>query len=312
MEEDKPKIVVVGSSNMDLVVKSQRIPAVGETILGGDFIMVPGGKGANQAVAAAKLGAQVYFVAKLGEDIFGAQSLNNLKKEGVNTKYVLQTPDAPSGVALIMVDEEGNNSIVVAAGANQKLSAEDVKAARADIASAGAVVAQLEVPLETIECAAELANSSKTPFILDPAPACPLRAELLSKVDVLTPNETEARILTGVEVTDEQSARAASVKLLESGVKTVILTMGSQGFLLAEGESVQFVAGQKMEAVDSTAAGDAFAGSLAVGMAEGKTVFDAALFANYAAALSVTKMGAQPSMPTLDDVERYIDKVNGV
>jgi len=312
MEEDKPKIVVVGSSNMDLVVKSQRIPAVGETILGGDFIMVPGGKGANQAVAAAKLGAQVYFVAKLGEDIFGAQSLNNLKKEGVNTKYVLQTPDAPSGVALIMVDEEGNNSIVVAAGANQKLSAEDVKAARADIASAGAVVAQLEVPLETIECAAELANSSKTPFILDPAPACPLRAELLSKVDVLTPNETEARILTGVEVTDEQSARAASVKLLESGVKTVILTMGSQGFLLAEGESVQFVAGQKMEAVDSTAAGDAFAGSLAVGMAEGKTVFDAALFANYAAALSVTKMGAQPSMPTLDDVERYIDKVSGV
>lgn len=312
MEEDKPKIVVVGSSNMDLVVKSERIPAVGETILGGDFIMVPGGKGANQAVAAAKLGAQVYFVAKLGEDIFGAQSLNNFKKEGVNTKYVLQTPDAPSGVALIMVDEEGNNSIVVAAGANQKLSAEDVKAARADIASAGAVVAQLEVPLETIECAAELANSSKTPFILDPAPACPLRVELLSKVDVLTPNETEARILTGVEVTDEQSARAASGKLLESGVKTVILTMGSQGFLLTEGESAQFVAGQKMEAVDSTAAGDAFAGSLAVGMAEGKTVFDAALFANYAAALSVTKMGAQPSMPTLDDVERYIDKVSGV
>lgn len=312
MKEDKPKIVVVGSSNMDLVVKSERIPAVGETILGGDFIMVPGGKGANQAVAAAKLGVQVYFVAKLGEDIFGAQSLNNFKKEGVNTKYVLQTPDAPSGVALIMVDEGGNNSIVVAAGANQKLSAEDVKAARADIASAGAVVAQLEVPLETIECAAELANSSKTPFILDPAPACPLRAELLSKVDVLTPNETEARILTGVEVTDEQSARAASVKLLESGVKTVILTMGSQGFLLAEGESVRFVAGQKMEAVDSTAAGDAFAGSLAVGVAEGKTVFDAALFANYAAALSVTKMGAQPSMPTLDDVERYIDKVSGV
>ncbi|MHC4654845.1 MAG: ribokinase, partial [Planctomycetota bacterium] len=179
MKQDVPTIAVVGSSNMDLVVKSERIPATGETILGGDFIMVPGGKGANQAVAAAKLGAQVFFIAKLGDDIFGLQSLNNFKKEGVNTKYVLQTQEAPSGVALIMVDGEGNNVIVVAPGANNKLSPEDVKKAESDIASSGALVAQLEVPIETIEFAAGLANKSNVPFILDPAPAQKLSQELL-------------------------------------------------------------------------------------------------------------------------------------
>ena len=308
MEQDKSKIAVVGSSNMDLVVKSARIPAVGETILGGDFIMAPGGKGANQAVAAAKLGAEVYFIAKLGDDIFGQQSLSNFKKEGVNTTYVAQTKEAPSGVALIMVDEKGNNSIVVAPGANHKLSPEDVEQAASDIASSGAVVAQLEVPLETIECAAQLANRSEVPFILDPAPAQKLSAELLKMVDVLTPNETEAQILTGMEVTDEESARTASEKLLSSGVKTVILTMGEQGFLLADTEKTEFVTARKVQAVDSTAAGDAFTGSLAVGVAEGKTVSEAASFANYVAALSVTKMGAQPSMPTLQEVQDFMKK----
>ena len=308
MKRDKAKVAVVGSSNMDLVVKSTRIPAVGETILGGDFIMAPGGKGANQAVAAAKLGAQVYFIAKLGDDIFGQQSLNNFKKEGVNTTYVVQTNEAPSGVALIMVDQKGSNSIVVAPGANQKLSPEDVKKAESDIASSGAVVAQLEVPLETIECAAQLANSFKVSFILDPAPAQKLSAELLKMIDVLTPNETEAQILTDTEVTDEKSARRASDKLLSSGVKTVILTMGEQGFLLADTEKTEFVTARKVQAVDSTAAGDAFTGSLAVGLAEGKTVSQAASFANYVAALSVTKMGAQPSMPTLQEVQDFMNK----
>jgi ribokinase len=308
MKQDKAKVTVVGSSNMDLVVKSTRIPAVGETILGGDFIMAPGGKGANQAVAAAKLGAQVYFIAKLGDDIFGQQSLNNFKKEGVNTTYVVQTKEAPSGVALIMVDQKGSNSIVVAPGANQKLSPEDVKKAESDIASSGAVVAQLEVPLETIECAAQLAGKSSVPFILDPAPAQNLSAELLKMIDVLTPNETEAQILTDTEVTDEESARRASDKLLSSGVKTVILTMGEQGFLLADTEKTEFVAARKVQAVDSTAAGDAFTGSLAVGVAEGKTLSEAASFANYVAALSVTTMGAQPSMPTLQEVQDFMNK----
>jgi len=305
MPEDA-KVVVVGSSNMDLVVKSSRIPAVGETILGGDFIMAPGGKGANQAVAAAKLGAHVSFVAKLGDDLFGRQSLDNFKKEGLDTTHVTLSDEAPSGVALIMVDEAGNNEIVVAPGANARLSAEDVKKAEGDIASAGAVVAQLEVPLETIAFAAQLAHAAGVPFVLDPAPAQKLPADLLRIVDVLTPNETEAQILTGIEVHDEKTARAAAEDLLSTGVKTVIVTLGVQGFLLVDHETVQFVTARQVEAVDSTAAGDAFTGSLAVGMAQGKSLSDAALFANHVAALSVTRMGAQPSMPTLQEVGDFM------
>lgn len=308
MKQDVPTIAVVGSSNMDLVVKSKRIPATGETILGGDFIMAPGGKGANQAVAAAKLGAQVFFIAKLGDDIFGSQSLNNFKKEGVNTKYVLQTNDAPSGVALIMVDDEGNNVIVVAPGANNKLSPEDVKEAESDIALSGALVAQLEVPIETIEFAAGLANKANVPFILDPAPAQELSPELLNMVDVLTPNETEAQILTGIEVKDADSANAAAQKLLECGVKNVILTMGASGYLTVSDEGTEFVEARKVTAVDSTAAGDAFTGSLAVGLAKGQTLSEAALLANNVAAVSVTRMGAQPSMPTVQEVEAFISK----
>jgi len=294
---------------MDLVVKSPRIPAVGETILGEDFIMTPGGKGANQAVAAAKLGADVYFIAKLGDDVFAEQSLNNFKKEGVNTKYVMQTEEAPSGVALITVDDAGNNVIVVAPGANQMLSPDDVKKAESDITSSGALVAQLEVPLETVEFAAKLANNCGVLFILDPAPAQKLRPELLKMVDVLTPNETEAQILTGIEVTNEDSARTAAKKLLECGVKSVILTMGAKGFLLANDDRMESVPAVKVDAVDATAAGDAFTGSLAVGLAQGKTLPDAALFANYVAALSVTKLGAQSSMPTKEDVERFVRAV---
>jgi ribokinase len=309
MKQDVPTIAVVGSSNMDLVVKSKRIPVTGETILGGDFIMVPGGKGANQAVAAAKLGAHVFFIAKLGDDIFGLQSLNNFKKEGVDTRYVLQTKEAPSGVALIMVDDDGNNVIVVAPGANHKLTPEDVKEAESDIALSGALVAQLEVPIETIEFAAGLANKSSVPFILDPAPAQKLSAELLNMVDVLTPNETEARILTGIEVKHRDSANAAAQKLLEYGVKNVILTMGASGYLTVSDEGTKFVEARKVTAVDSTAAGDAFTGSLAVGLAKGQTLSEAALFANNVAAVSVTRMGAQPSMPTVEEIDKFIHEM---
>jgi ribokinase len=293
---------------MDLVVKSPRIPAVGETILGEDFIMTPGGKGANQAVAAAKLGAKVYLVAKLGDDLFGAESLGNFKKAGVRTEYVVQTKECPSGVALITVDRAGNNVIVVAPGANQKLSAEDVKAAGPVIASAGALVAQLEVPLATVEFAASLAHDCRVPFILDPAPAQELGPELLKMIDVLKPNESEAGILTGIEVADEGSARAACKSLLARGVKAVILTMGAKGFLLADAEGAQFVPAVEVDAVDATAAGDAFAGSLAVGLAQGQKLLDAALFANYVAALSVTKIGAQSSMPSKQEVAVFRKK----
>jgi ribokinase len=306
--QKKPKIVIIGSSNMDLVVKSPRIPVKGETILGGDFIMTPGGKGANQAVAAAKLGADVYFVAKLGDDIFGRQSLSNFQKAGIRTEYVYQAKDAPSGVALITVDDAGDNMIVVAPGANLKLSPHDVEKAQSAIASSGAVTAQLEVPLETVEFAARLASDASVPFVLNPAPAQKLSAEFLRMVDVLTPNETEAGILTGVEVTDENSAQIAAKDLLHSGVKAVILTMGAQGYLLATEDAVEFVPSIKVNAVDATAAGDAFTGSLGVGLARGKTLREAALFANHVAALSVTKMGAQSSMPDAEQVENFINQ----
>jgi len=235
--------------------------------------------------------------------------LNNFTKEAVNTKYIIQTEQTPSGVALITVDDAGNNVIVVAPGANQILSPDDVNRAESDIASSGALIAQLEIPLETVEFAARLANNCGVPFILDPAPAQKLSPELLKMVDVLTPNETEAQILTDIEVTDEDSACIAAKKLLECGVKSVILTMGAKGFLIADNDRIKFVSAVNVDAVDTTAAGDAFTGSLAVGLAQGKTLYDAALFANYVAALSVTKMGAQSSMPTRETVESFIKDI---
>jgi len=294
---------VVGSSNMDLVVKSARIPIPGETILGGDFLMVPGGKGANQAIAAVRLGAHVCFVARLGDDPFGRKSLENFQREGLDTRFVTLTSHVPSGVALITVDDAGNNAIVVAPGANARLSPDDVRRAESEIRSAGAVVAQLEVPMATVLCAAELANKAGVPFILNPAPAQKLSPALLNMVAVLTPNETEAQILTGVTVVDEDSARWAADRLLKTGVKAAILTMGAKGFLLADGSAMEFVSALKVRAVDATAAGDAFTGSLAVSLAEGRTLREAAMFANRVAALCVTKMGAQPSMPTRQEVE---------
>lgn len=290
---------------MDLVVKAARIPSVGETILGGDFLMVPGGKGANQAVAAAKLGAQVRFVARLGDDLFGRQSLANFARAGVETTFVTSTPDVASGVALITVDAEGNNVIVVAPGANAKLSPTDVERVGTDLRRAGAVVAQLEVPIETIARAGALAHEAGVPFILDPAPAQELSPELLRMVSVLTPNETEAGILTGVEVTDEASAHTAAAQLLDRGVGAVVVTMGGQGFLLADENGTEFVPALAVQAVDTTAAGDAFTGSLAVGLAQGQSLRDAARFAGRTAALSVTRMGAQPSMPTRQEVEAF-------
>lgn len=291
---------------MDLVVKSPRIPVPGETVLGGEFLMVAGGKGANQAVAAAKLGAKVFFVARLGNDLFGRKSLDNFRLEGLDATYVSLTSDAPSGVALITVDHAGNNAIAVAPGANARLSPEDVRRAEAEIRSAGAVVAQLEVPMSTVQCAAEIARDADVPFILNPAPAQWLSPALLGKVSVMTPNETEARILTGVDVVDAASARKAAELLLSAGVKAVIVTLGSKGFLLAEGNTTELVPAMEVKTVDTTAAGDAFTGSLAVGVAQGRSLCEAALFANQVAAFSVTRLGAQPSMPTRQELAEFL------
>jgi ribokinase len=223
----------------------------------------------------------------------------------VDTKCVTLVPEVPSGVALITVDEAGNNAIVVAPGANAQLSPEDVQRAQAEIRDAGAVVVQLEVPMDTVQCAAELAQEAGVPFLLNPAPARKLCPALLAMAAVLTPNETEARILTGIEVVDDDSARRAAARLLSVGVKAVVLTLGSKGFLLADGNTMEVVPAWKVKAVDTTAAGDAFMGGLTVGLAQGQSLRDAALFANRVAALSVTKMGAQPSMPTRKEVEGF-------
>jgi ribokinase len=298
-------IVVVGSSNMDLVAKAPRIPVAGETLTGTDFFMLPGGKGANQAVAAAKLGADVVFVAKLGKDVFASKSLENFKSVNINTKHIEQLDGVPSGIAIIAVDDKGENIIIVVPGANGKLMPADVNKAESDIASAAVVVCQLEVPIETVEQAAKLANKNGVPFILDPAPARQLSDELLSMVDIIKPNETEAEILTGVKVTDEASAGKAADVLLAKGIETVIITLGEKGLMLATKDAKEMMATNKVKAVDSTAAGDAFTGSLAYGLANGQSLKDAAVYANTVAAISVTRLGAQSSMPTKEEVDAF-------
>ena len=297
-------ITVVGSSNMDLVANTPRIPAVGETILGSDFSMVPGGKGANQAVAAAKLGGNVFFIAKLGDDLYSTRSMDNFKAVGINTKYVFKTKEAPSGVALISVDENGNNSIIVIPGANHMLNMQDISQAETIIKQSKAIVCQLEIPMEVVEGVAELAKKYNVPFILDPAPAPTkkLSDKLLSCVDIITPNETEAKQITGIKITDDKSASQACDILLSIGIKTVILTMGDKGSLfVTRGEKV-VIPRINVQAVDSTAAGDAFTGALAYYLVQGKTALKAAKLANQVAAYSVTQNGAQPSMPTIHQV----------
>ncbi len=303
-----PKIVVVGSSNTDMVVKSDRIPVPGETVTGGTFVLAPGGKGANQAVAAARLGAQVTFVAKVGTDMFGKEAIENYQKEGIHTEYIEQDPNSATGVALILVDAQGENLISVASGANFQLKPDDVLKAESAIKEADLVVVQLETPLETIEFTAELAARAGVPLLLDPAPApdgC-LPDDLMKKITVLKPNETEAQRLTGIPVTDISSAQKAADVLLDKGVKQVLITLGSQGawFVETPGQG-ELIPAFPVKAVDTTAAGDAFSGALAVGLAAGEPFKNAALFASKAAALSVTQLGAQPSLPCLYDVENF-------
>ena len=306
MGSQSKHIVVVGSSNMDLVAKAPRIPITGETLLGTDFFMVPGGKGANQAVAAAKLGANVIFVARLGKDVFAEKSLENFKSVHINTKHIVQLEGVPSGVAIIAIDDNGKNIIIVIPGANGKLMPADAEKASADIASAGVVVCQLEIPIETVEKAAVLAAQNKVPFILDPAPARPLSDKLLSMVDVIKPNEIEAQTITGIKVVDINTASKAADWLLAKGVQNVIITLGDKGALLANKNGKETIESRRVKAVDSTAAGDAFTGALAFGLANGKSLKEAAVYANAVAAISVTRLGAQASMPTKKEVDAFI------
>lgn len=298
----KPSIVVIGSSNTDMVIKSAYLPKPGETILGGTFFMNAGGKGANQAVAAARLGGNVSFIAKVGNDIFGKEAIASFVKEGINTAHVFTDASQPSGVALINVDEKGENCIVVASGANATLSVTDIDEAKATITNAAIILMQLETPIDTIEYVASLAADHHIPVVLNPAPAAKLSDELLQLVSIITPNQHEAAMLTGIEVNDTASAKHAAKILNGKGVQTVIITLGAEGALLYHNDFFTEVAAPVVKAVDSTAAGDVFNGALTVALAAGKSLQHAVQYACNAAGISVTRLGAQASAPYRNEV----------
>lgn len=297
-------IVVIGSSNTDMVVKTSHLPAGGETVLGGDFFMNAGGKGANQAVAAARYGNRVVFVAKTGDDLFGRQVRKSMAEDGIVTDYVFVDKEHPSGVALITIDKDAENCIVVAGGANMYLSPADIDTAAEEILKADVVLMQLESPIETVAYAARMAAKAGIPVILNPAPA-PVEAlseALLKDLFLITPNRSEASRISGIEVTDMESAHRAAKAIHEMGPKNVIITLGSDGSLVYDGSMFMRVEALKVEAVDTTAAGDTYNGVLASVIAEGKSLIEAVREANIAGAISVTRMGAQPAAPTREEI----------
>lgn len=297
------EIVVIGSSNTDLVIKTQRIPEPGETVLGGVFMMTAGGKGANQAVAAARLGGRTSFVARVGRDMFGERALENYAKDNLNTDFVFVDETVPSGTALITVDGQGENCIVVASGANGALCRRDIDAVRERIAKAKYVLMQLEVPIETVEYAAEVATAEGAKVILNPAPAAPLSSELMRRLYLITPNRTESQLLTGIAVKGWADAEKAADILLRAGVENVVITMGTMGSLLKNATQCVRVPSRRVAAVDTTAAGDVFNGALCVALSEGKSLVAALEFATAASSIAVTRMGAQTSIPTRAEVE---------
>lgn len=300
-------IVVIGSSNADLVVSTDRAPEGGETVLGNGFIINHGGKGANQAVAVLRIGGNVFFISKIGNDIFGSQIRRHFEEEGMDVSYVFTDMSASSGVALITVDKNAENRIVVVPGANSNLSEEDIDNARSIVEQGEIVVLQLEIPIPSVRYAVRMATSLGKKVIVNPAPACPLPAEFLRDIYLITPNETEACILTGIPVEDEASAQRAAAALLRQGVQNVVITLGSKGALVCNAEVSMFIPAYRVKAVDTTAAGDVFNGALAVALSEGRTLPDAVGFACAASAISVTRPGAQSSIPFRDELDDFIN-----
>ncbi len=296
-------VLVIGSLNADLVVKSPRFPQPGETISGDDLQIIPGGKGANQAVAAARQGVKTTMVGRVGSDSFGPFLVENLKSNNVDTSQVLKT-DSATGTAIIVVDANGQNSIVLSPGANGMVTPADVDSA--SFSNSGLLLLQLEIPTPTVLRAAQRAREHGMQVILNPAPAKPLPAELLFNVDILIPNESELALLTGLPVTDASSAEVAAKEILKQGVKTVIVTLGSKGALLVTAIQVKHVDTYKVNVVDTTAAGDAFIGGFASAILSGKSLEDSVRYGCACGALATTKFGAQPSLPTKDEVETFI------
>jgi ribokinase len=300
------KVVVVGSSNVDLLMKMPRLPKVGETVTDCLFAQVFGGKGANQAVGAARAGGDVVFIACVGDDGYGGQVIESLRRDGIDTRFVSREPGVASGTALIMVGGEGHNYLAVAPGANYRLTPAHVDRARQTIEGAAIVISQCEILPETLDRAIALGAELGKPVMLNLAPARPVSAPSLAKLAYLSVNETEAEFLTGLEVASERDVEAAAEALLAKGPRTVVLTLGARGAYVA-GDGVRaLVPGFAVAAVDSTAAGDVHCGALAVALVEGRPLLEAARFANAAAALSVTKLGAQPSAPRREDIEALL------
>lgn len=290
------KILVLGSSNTDMTVRTAALPRPGETLIGGDFVMGPGGKGANQAVAARRLGGDAALVCKVGRDMFGDNAILHYEREGLDTRGILVS-ELPSGVALINVDAKGENCIVVAPGANMDLTEEDIERVSDLIREADIVLLQLEIPIPSVLAAARIAHAGGAQVVLNPAPYAEVPDELFRYVDLFIPNETELSAYTGITVCDRKSALGAADIMLARGVKKIIVTLGSKGSLIYDGKEVCDVAACPVEAVDTTAAGDTYCGALCVGLSEGLTLQEAAVFASKASALSVTRPGAQNSMP---------------
>ena len=298
------KIIVIGSSNTDMVVRSERLPRSGESVIGGGFMMAGGGKGANQAVAVARMGHRVIFTAALGRDMFGDAAVSSYQRFGIDTSYIVRK-DAPSGVALIMVDSAGQNSISVALGANNSLSTEDIRGVLEQVEKDDIVLLQLEVPMATVDAAVDIAAAKGARVVLNPAPAAMVSEQTLSKLYLITPNQTEAQTLTGIEVKDEATASLAAQVLCSRGVGRVVITMGSLGAYLYEEGRGEIIEARKVAAVDTTAAGDVYNGALCAALAEGKSLREALTFATKASAISVTRVGAQPSVPTREEVDNF-------
>jgi ribokinase len=300
---DMANIIVIGSLNADLVVRAPRFPAPGETISGEDLAIIPGGKGANQAVAAARQGASVAMTGRVGNDSFGPALTQNLQKNNVDTLHVLSDESA-TGTAIIVVDSSGQNSIVLSPGANGKVTPDDVDAV--PFQDAKMLLLQLEIPLETVVHAASLARQNRLRVILNPAPAQSIPDSLLADVDILVPNESELQLLSGKPVKDTDTAKSAAQTLLEKGVKTVIVTLGANGALLVTDKQALHIPSLKVDVVDTTAAGDAFIGGLAAALLDGKPLEEAVRYGNASGALAATRFGAQPSLPTQNEVDQLL------
>ncbi len=300
-----PRIVVVGSANTDMVVKVPHLLQPGETLLGSEFIMARGGKGANQAVAARRLGGSVTFVARLGQDNFGRDAAAAFREEGIDTSFIAWDDEAPSGVALIMVSQAAENIIAVVPGSNGRLSPGDIRRAEGAIIGADCMLLQLEIPLQTVEAAVKMARTHGVRVILNPAPATQLPRSILHSLDVITPNETEAAVLLE-SAFDPQEEKCASRLWRKMKVPALVVTLGERGACFTQGKRVTTIPPGRVEPIDTTAAGDAFNGALAVALGRGEGLESAVRFANAAGALSTTRLGAQPSLPIAAEVEAFL------